>query len=336
MVWPMDAAARGVNTVDRLVASLILLDGLRKSYGAHPALGGVSFAVGAGEIVGLLGPNGAGKSTTLGVLATLLRFDAGRIEVAGHALPAGAARARRVLGLVPQQAAVYPTLGARENLRFFARALGLGRRAAAAAVAEALDLVGLAARAEESVARLSGGMRRRLNLACGILHHPAVVLLDEPVVGVDPQSRERIFAAVEGLARHGAAVLYSTHQMEEAERLCARVVLLDAGRVVAAGTPAALVAGTGLTAVLRLRTARPLPSHWLTGIAGVEPIEAAAPEAAVRVADTATVPAILAAALRAGGDVLEMALVRPSLADAFFALTGRALRDEETPAAASA
>src|SRR5205809_2672572 len=213
--------------VTRRVAPPILVDGLRKSYGAQLALGGVSFEVAAGEIVGLLGPNGAGKSTTLGILATLLRFDAGRVAVACHALPAGAARARRALGLVPQQVALYPTLGARENLRFFACALGLGRAEAARSAAAALDLVGLSARAEEPVARLSGGMRRRLNLACGILHGPRVVLLDEPVVGVDPQSRERIFAAVEGLARSSAAVLYSTHQMEEATRLCARVVLLD-------------------------------------------------------------------------------------------------------------
>ena len=318
------------------MAPPILVDGLHKRYGAQLALCGVSFEAAAGEIVGLLGPNGAGKSTTLGILATLLRFDAGRVAVAGHALPAGAARARRALGLVPQQVAVYPTLGAHENLRFFARALGLGGREAARSAAAALDLVGLAARADEPVARLSGGMRRRLNLACGILHRPAVLLLDEPVVGVDPQSRERIFEAIETLARAGAAVLYSTHQMEEAERLCARVVLLDAGRVVAAGTPAALVAGAGLTPVLRLRTARPLPAGWLAGIAGATLAEFSAAETTVKVAETATVPAILAAALRAGGDVLEMALVRPSLADAFFALTGRALRDEDTPAAASA
>ncbi|HUE29673.1 MAG TPA: ABC transporter ATP-binding protein [Verrucomicrobiae bacterium] len=318
------------------MAPPILVDGLRKSYGAQLALGGVSFEVAAGEIVGLLGPNGAGKSTTLGVLATLLRFDAGRVAVAGHALPAGAGRARRALGLVPQQVAVYPTLGARENLCFFARALGLGRREGAQRAAAALDLVGLGARADEPAARLSGGMRRRLNLACGVLHAPAVLLLDEPVVGVDPQSRERIFEAIETLARGGAAVLYSTHQMEEAERLCARVVLLDTGRVVAAGTPAALVAGAGLTAVLRLRTARPLPAGWLAGIAGATLAGSSASETTVRVTDTGTVPAILAAALRTGGDVLAMTLVRPSLADAFFALTGRALRDEDAAAAASA
>jgi ABC-2 type transport system ATP-binding protein len=315
---------------------LIAVDALAKRYGATVALDGVSFAVAAGEIVGLLGPNGAGKSTTLGVLATLLRFDAGRVAVAGHALPSGAAEARRALGLVPQQVAVYPTLSARENLLFFARMAGLRSRAARESAAEALALVGLGARADEPVERLSGGMRRRLNLACGVLHRPAVVLLDEPVVGVDPQSRERIFDAVGRLAQSGAAILYSTHQMEEAERLCARVVLLDAGRVVATGTPAALVAHAGMAPVVRLRTAHPLAAGWLAGVAGVRLLGGAEDETAVAVPDATAVPGVLAAALRAGGEVLALSLVRPTLADAFFALTGRALRDDDPPEAASA
>src|SRR5207247_8231058 len=226
-------------------------------------------------------------------------------------------RSRRYIDRTVHQVEASQPAGEGKNLGFAARALGLGGREAARSTAAALDLVGLAPRADEPVARRSGGMRRRLNLACGILHRPAVLLLDEPVVGVDPQSRERIFEAIETLARAGAAVLYSTHQMEEAERLCARVVLLDTGRVVAAGTPAALVAGAGLTPVLRLGTARPLPPGWLAGIVGATLGESSAAETTVKVADTATVPVILAAALRAGGDVLEMALVRPSLADAF-------------------
>jgi ABC-2 type transport system ATP-binding protein len=314
---------------------LITVDALAKRYGPTVALDGVSFTVAAGEIVGLLGPNGAGKSTTLGVLATLLRFDAGRVTVAGHPLPDGGAAVRRALGLVPQQVAVYPTLSARENLLFFARAAGLPARTAQERAADALTMVGLGARADEPVERLSGGMRRRLNLACGVLHRPAVVLLDEPVVGVDPQSRERIFDAVERLAASGAAILYSTHQMEEAERLCARVVLLDAGRVVATGTPAALVAHAGMAPVVRLRTAHPLGAGWLTGVAGVRLLDAAGDETAVTVPDATAVPTVLAAALRAGGEVLALSLDRPTLADAFFALTGRALRDEP-PEAASA
>jgi ABC-2 type transport system ATP-binding protein len=315
---------------------LVAVDGLAKRYGTTVALAGVSFSVAPGEIVGLLGPNGAGKSTTLGVLATSLRFDAGVVVVAGHPLPRGAVAARRALGLVPQQVALYPTLGARENLAFFARMAGLRGRDVTRRAAEALELVGLETRADEPVGRLSGGMRRRLNLACGVLHRPRVVLLDEPVVGVDPQSRERIFDAVERLAGDGAAILYSTHQMDEAERLCARVVLLDGGRVVAEGTPEALVARAGMTPVVRLRTLRPLPSGWTAGVAGARLLDDAGDEAAVGVVDASALPAVVAAALRTGADVVGLSLVRPSLADAFFALTGRALRDDAPPGAASA
>jgi ABC-2 type transport system ATP-binding protein len=309
----------------------IAVERLTKRYGARTALDGVTLSVAAGEVVGLLGPNGAGKSTTLGVLATLLPFDGGRVAVMGHGLPGGAAAARRVLGHVPQQLALYPTLSARENLRFFGRALGLGRSRARTAADDALGLLGLDARADEPVTRFSGGMRRRLNLGCGILHHPRVLLLDEPAVGVDPQSRERLFEAVRALAAAGTAILYSTHHIDEAERLCDRVVLLDAGRVVATGTPAALVARTGIGATIRLRTTRPLASGWLGGLGGrVDALE----DGSISVAldDPAAVPAVLAAALRAGEEVLDFMLHRPTLADAFFALTGRALRDEEPDA----
>ncbi|HLK11508.1 MAG TPA: ABC transporter ATP-binding protein [Candidatus Binatia bacterium] len=314
----------------------ILVEAVTKRYGARPALAGITFAVDPGEIVGLLGPNGAGKSTTLSIVATLLAADAGTVAVAGCRLPAQAGAARRALGLVPQREALYPPLSARENLGFFARMQGLRGATAARAIDDALTLVGLERRADEPVARLSGGMRRRLNLACGILHRPRVVLLDEPTVGVDPQSRERIFEAVAGLAAGGAAVLYSTHYMEEAERLCRRVVLIDEGRVLAAGTPAELIAGAGMAPRLEFRTARPLPPAWLDGVAGARALERPDGETAVAVADTAIAPAVLEAAARAGGDVLALALHRPNLADVFFSLTGRALRDDDPPAAGAA
>ncbi|HZP41660.1 MAG TPA: ABC transporter ATP-binding protein [Candidatus Binatia bacterium] len=307
----------------------VLVDGLTKRWGARVALRGVSFTVERGEIVGLLGPNGAGKSTTLGVLATQLPFDRGRVVIADRELPRDAGAARRVVGLVPQQIALYPTLSAEENLRFFGRAAGLTAAAAAVAAATALARFGLAERAREPIARLSVGMRRRLNLACGILHAPAIVLLDEPVVGVDPQSRERIFAAVQELARGGAAVVYSTHQMEEAERLCGRIVLLDGGEVRAAGTPAALVAATGLVPHVRLRTIRSLGPGWLDGVAGARVVTLADGACDVALADASAVPAVLAAADRGGGRLVEFQVVRPNLADAFLALTGHALRDDD-------
>ena len=328
----MDAVSAAVNTAGR-VTSVVAVERLMKRYGALVALADVSFTIAPGEIVALLGPNGAGKSTTLGVLATLVPFDAGTVSIAGHRVPEHGSRARRALGLVPQQVAVYPTLSARENLTFFAHTAGLGRRAATQAVDAALATVGLAERADEPAARLSGGMRRRLNLGCGILHRPAAVLLDEPVVGVDPQSRERIFDAVTALARAGAAVLYSTHQMDEAERLCGRVILLDRGRVVADGTPATLVGRAGMSPRLELHTLQPLAAGWLEGVGGATVIDANGAGTMVAVGDTATVPAVLAAALRAGADIREMTLHRPTLADAFFAFTGRALRDDEADAA---
>jgi ABC-2 type transport system ATP-binding protein len=306
----------------------IAVDRLTKRYRERVALSQLSFTIAPGEIVGLLGPNGAGKSTTIAILATLLRFDAGAVSIRGHSLPAQAAAARRVLGFMPQQVALYPALTATENLHFFARAQGVAPRDAPATVRHALDLIGLADRAHEPVSRFSIGMRRRLSLAAGILHEPKVVLLDEPTVGVDPQSRESVFAAVLGLARSGAAVLYSTHQIDEAERLCDSLLVLDHGQLLATGTPTALVAGSGLQPQVRLRTARPLPDGWLGDVTGAAPLASPAQIATVAVRDATVAPAVLAAAVRGGGEVLEFALTRPNLNDAFFALTGRALRDD--------
>ena len=286
---------------------LVAVDHVVKTYGARTALTGVSFVVREGAITGLLGPNGAGKSTTISIIATLLEADSGMVTVGGHRLPGDAAAARRVLGLVPQRLALYPTLTARENLRFFARM-----------------------QADEPVAQFSGGMKRRLNLAAGILHRPRIILLDEPGVGVDPQSRERIFEAIQGLVRSGAAVLYSTHYMEEAERLCDDVVLLDDGHVVASGTPGELVVRTGMTTQVHLRTARPLPAGWCDAAAGARVVgDARGPGIAVAVDDEGAVSRVLAAVMRAGGDVVELSVHHPNLADAFFRLTGRALRDED-------
>jgi ABC-2 type transport system ATP-binding protein len=176
-------------------------------------------------------------------------------------------------------------------------------------------------------------MTRRLNVACGILHRPRVILLDEPTVGVDPQSRERIFDAIGALARDGAAVVYSTHYMEEAERLCDRVVLLDAGRVLAEGPPAALIARSGITPRLHLRTAAPLPATWLAGVPGARLLDGDGCDTWVGLERSADLPAVLVSAARAGADVRECALHRPTLADVFFTLTGRALRDDDASGA---
>jgi len=314
---------------------LVQVVDLRVRYGERWALDGLSFLVGAGEVVGLLGPNGAGKTTTLSVLATLRAPTAGTAFVAGHAVDRTPAAARRAIGLVPQTVALYPTLTARENLRFFAHLFGLRGRAAADATAQAFELAGLAERADDIVSTYSGGMQRRLNLACALLHAPPVLLLDEPTVGVDPQSRERIFAAVRAQQMAGTAVLYSTHYMEEAERLCDRVVLIDHGRAVATGPPAALVRQTARVAHLSLVTRRALPQAWLAGVAGAHLLVGDGTETAhergntadVAIDDLTVATQVLERAAAHGGDVMEFHLHQPSLQDVFIDLTGRALRD---------
>jgi linearmycin/streptolysin S transport system ATP-binding protein len=312
------------------VSGSIVVDRLEKRYGARRALEAVTFSVHGGEIVGLLGPNGAGKSTTLSILACALRADGGRVEIGGHPLPAEARAARRVLGYVPQRESLYPPLTARENLRFFGRMAGLGGATIREAMQRALALVALEGRADEPIAAFSVGMRRRLNLASGILHRPRVVLLDEPTVGVDPQSRECIFEAISGLVAEGSAVLYSTHYMEEAERLCGRVVLLDEGKVVASGTPGALVAELGRSPVLQLRTLGALPESWLSPLPSARLLARRGLEYEIEVATAADVSAVLLAAERAGGEIQDLRLRRANLADVFFTLTGRALRDDPT------
>ena len=311
--------------------ALIQVDGLRVRYGDRWALNDLSFQVQAGELVGLLGPNGAGKTTTLSVLATLVRPDAGCAWVAGHDTVREAARVRAALGLVPQTLAIYPTLTARENLLFFARLFRL--RDARGVAHRSLQLVGLEERADDIVATFSGGMQRRLNLACGLLHEPRVVLLDEPTVGVDPQSRERIFDAVRGQAARGAAMLYSTHYMEEAERLCDRVVLIDGGCVVAAGTPAELIERAGGGLRLDLRTRSLLHAGWLNEVRGASilqpPPGALEDGEVVHVAlDDLTLAArVLDCAAARGAGVVDFHLHRPSLQDVFLKFTGHALRD---------
>jgi ABC-2 type transport system ATP-binding protein len=312
------------------VPPAIVCRNLVKLYQTRRALDGVDFEVHPGEIVALLGPNGAGKSTALSILATLLEPTSGHVEVGQHPLPAEAKLARRALGLVPQRVAVYPTLTARENLAYFASLHGMSRAPARRAIGRVLELVGLDARADEPILQFSGGMARRLNLACGILHEPRVILLDEPTVAVDPQARERIYELERSLAGSGAAILHSTHHMEEAERLCDRVVLLDNGRVIASGTARELVARLGLRPRLTLRTARPLPRGWPGSTERARAlVEGDGGEIVLEIDDAAIVPTLLDRARADGGEVQDMSLRRPDVADVFFRLTGHGLRDHE-------
>jgi ABC-2 type transport system ATP-binding protein len=217
--------------------------GLRKCYGPLAAVDGVSFRVERAQLVGMLGPNGAGKTTTVAMIAGLVGRDAGEVLIDGRPLAGDTDPAKRRLGLVPQDLALYDELTARDNLRFFGALYGLRGRALDDALGRALALVGLADRAHDRVSTFSGGMKRRLNVAAGVLHAPDVVLLDEPTVGVDPQSRHAIFENLAMLKARGTTLLYTTHYMEEAERLADRIVVIDQGRVIANDTLEALVAG---------------------------------------------------------------------------------------------
>jgi ABC-2 type transport system ATP-binding protein len=220
------------------------LEGVRKRYGALVAVDGLDLEARPGEILGLLGPNGAGKTTTVSLATGLIEPDEGRVTIEGAGSPT-LPQARQRLGVAPQALAVYDSLSGRENVRFFGALSGLSGRALAERVEWALDFVGLVERAGDRVAGYSGGMKRRLNLAAAVVHDPEIVLLDEPTVGVDPQSRNLVFENVLALRARGRAIVYTTHYMEEAERLCDRVAIVDHGRLLAQGAVPELLAAHG-------------------------------------------------------------------------------------------
>jgi ABC-2 type transport system ATP-binding protein len=218
---------------------------LVKKYGDLTAVNDVNLAIQEGEILGLLGPNGAGKTTIISMITGLLESTSGHITADGLDLQTDTNAVKAKLGLVPQELALYPTLSGRDNLDFFGSIYGLGGKELRARVDTMLEMVELTERADEAIETYSGGMKRRINIAAGLLHQPKVLLLDEPTVGVDPQSRNAIFEAVEALNRAGMTVIYTTHYMEEAQRLCHRVAIIDEGQIIALDTPSALIRGLG-------------------------------------------------------------------------------------------
>jgi ABC-2 type transport system ATP-binding protein len=224
---------------------ILIVKDLDKSFGENHAVRGVSFQVARGEIFGLLGPNGAGKTTTISMLTGLLPPTSGQVTVDGLDLEQDTNAVKAKLGLVPQELALYPVLSARDNLSFFGRIYGLRGKRLHERVDAVLELVGLADRADEAIETYSGGMKRRINIAAGLLHEPEILFLDEPTVGVDPQSRNAIFEGVEALNRGGMTVIYTTHYMEEAQRLCHRVAIMDEGDIIALDTPTALIRSLG-------------------------------------------------------------------------------------------
>jgi ABC-2 type transport system ATP-binding protein len=306
--------------------NILTVSGARKRYGSVQALDGASFELRTGELLALLGPNGAGKTTLIRAISGRVRLDGGEIRVFDQ--PVGAGRTPRVLGIVPQELAVYPLLTARENLDGFGRLHGLAGAELSKQVDWALERTGLSDRASEPVKQFSGGMRRRLNIACGILHHPRIVLLDEPTVGVDPQSRDRIYVTLAELAAEGVSLLLTTHHLEEAEARCSRTVIIDHGRVIASGTLPELVDQTvGRHRLVTLRLNAPLATEQIPRLR-VEIDPADARQVRARMTDVATdLPPLLDGIRAAGAAVDDVEVRGPSLQAVFIHLTGRELRE---------
>ncbi|MFH0778496.1 MAG: ATP-binding cassette domain-containing protein [Candidatus Eisenbacteria bacterium] len=316
---------------------------LCKNYDGITAVAGVSFSVERGEIFGLLGPNGAGKTTTIHMLCCLLRPTAGTVVVDGVDAVLNPSRVKELIGVVPQDIALYPTLSGRDNLAFWGRMCGLKGSELRDRMRKALEIVGLSARAGEEMGKYSGGMKRRLNLAAGLMHRPTVLFLDEPTVGVDPQSRNHIFENVKRLNEEGVTVVYTTHYMEEAERLCHRVAVMDEGKIVALDTPASLVSllGGGL-----IRIGVPACSQEILSkigcLAGVKDVSVIPPAGRhdgtelgpdhplLKVEAHQARQAVLEVISLFGEldlEMLSLEILEPNLESVFLHLTGKRLRD---------
>ncbi|HWI18536.1 MAG TPA: ABC transporter ATP-binding protein [Vicinamibacterales bacterium] len=281
---------------------MLSLSNVRKTFGRIVAVDGLSLSVRKGELFGLLGPNGAGKSTSVSMAVGMLTPESGTVTIEGHGNPAEP-RVRQAIGVAPQALALYDLLTGEENLRFFGEVYGLGGAKLTERVKWALDFVGLTDRKDDRVGGYSGGMKRRLNMAAAVIHDPQLLLLDEPTVGVDPQSRNKIFESIEALHRDGRTIIYTTHYMEEAERLCERIAIVDAGKLLALGTLSELLAAHGGPPTLIVRSHGAEQRH-----------QSADPLAELnRIAAHTTID--------------EFHMERPTLEQVFLRLTGRSIRD---------
>ena len=309
---------------------VLVVDSLVRRFGELTAVTGVSFRIAPGETYGLLGPNGAGKTTTISMIAGLITADEGTITVAGQAMTPRTTDVRRHLGLVPQELAIYPDLTARENLALFGRLQGMRGAELKSRVDEVLELIGLADRAKGRSKEFSGGMKRRLNIGIGLLHRPTLLILDEPTVGVDPQSRNSILESVESLAGEGMAVLYTTHYMEEAERLCDRIGIIDSGELQAEGTRDELTQIVGGVDTISISGSGDLATtaDELRRLPGVERVDVDRRTATITVRDApALVAQVVSTATSNDVSLSDVEISRPDLESVFLHLTGKALRD---------
>lgn len=312
------------------MADILQVIGLVKTFDDLTAVDGVSFSIAEGETYGLLGPNGAGKTTSISMIAGLLEGEAGEVTVNGERISTRSTVGKDNIGLVPQELAIYPDLTATENLAFFGRLYGMGGAELRSRVEEVLGVIGLSDRADDLVKEFSGGMKRRLNIGIGLLHKPQLLILDEPTVGVDPQSRNAILESIEHLSDEGMAVLYTTHYMEEAERLCDRVAIIDEGKIQAEGTRRELVAMVGEKDRITIGGGGDLSAaaDSVRGIAGVSEASSSDHQLHILAMDaSAILPELLERITAAGGTISGVDVVEPNLEAVFLHLTGKALRD---------
>lgn len=311
---------------------LIKVKDLVKKYGSLRAVDGISFEVGKGELFGLLGPNGAGKTTTISTLATLLPPDSGQASIGGHDVATDPGQVRRLLGVVPQEIALYTDLNARDNLRFWGELYGLAGKALDSRIGELLELSSLSEHATQKVSTYSGGMKRRLNLVAGLIHSPEVLFLDEPTVGIDAQARTRILEMIRHLAEGGLTVIYTTHYLEEAEQLCDRIGVIDQGRMVALGDKEELISQVGDNDFVRFQLSaqmRPELMSVCKSWSGFHGVQEKRGKIEIETRDGATLLPELQAWLLAQNQPLEqLEIERPNLETLYLNLTGRGLREQ--------
>ena len=303
---------------------------LKKSFGSLQAVQGVDFTARQGEILSLLGPNGAGKSTTISILSGLLAPTSGEAFIMGHSVHAAPQAARASLGVVPQDIALYPDLSARENLDFWGKMYGLRGPLLKQRVDEVLDMIGLRDRHKDRVGKFSGGMKRRVNIGAALLHRPQVVIMDEPTVGIDPQSRRHILENVKQLNRQGMTVLYTTHYMEEAAELSDHIIIMDRGKIIASGTHDELIKlVNGQARVdLTLNVNGSSVSEAWKAVEGVAKLDVLDEKVTVLVTDSNLVlPRLFEVSGKLGARITSVDIQEPNLETVFLHLTGRALRD---------
>jgi ABC-2 type transport system ATP-binding protein len=310
--------------------SIVLVEDLSKSYAETDAVRGLTFQISQGEFFGLLGPNGAGKTTTIGILSGLIEPSGGRISIDGFDLFSRPMEAKAKLGLVPQTFALYPTLSARDNLVFFGRIYGLRGKRLKERIASVLKIVELTDRANQTVVTFSNGMKRRLNIALGLLHEPKILILDEPTVGVDPQSRNAILESLDSLNKSGVSILYTTHYIEEAQRLCTRVAIMDQGKIIALDSPTSLIRDLG-KGIIRIECNAGIDDKLLDQIKHiglVRVIDGGKKRFHLETDHTDQASRELLGLMKTQGGLLKtLDISEPNLETVFIHLTGRNLRD---------